>query len=102
MTSALGVLVKVVERQADCQAKGVPHRQAGLLHAGGGQRGEADDVTCGVGVGHGSAKVLVDMDQPKAKRDEVVQTPVAKLRGRAARRTKKAYAVRAAEIVSTH
>ena len=41
-------------------------------------------------------------DRSKAKPDEVVQTPVARLSGRAASRATNAYAVRAAEIVLTH
>jgi hypothetical protein len=38
---------------------------------------------------------------PNAKPDEVVQTPVERLSGRAASRATNAYAVRAAEIVLT-
>ena len=41
-------------------------------------------------------------DRSKAKPDEVVQTPVARLSGRAANRATSAYAVSAAEIVLTH
>jgi hypothetical protein len=41
-------------------------------------------------------------DRSQAKPDEVVQTPVARLSGRAASRATNAYAVRAAEIVLTH
>jgi len=41
-------------------------------------------------------------DRPKAKPDKVVQTPVARLSGRAASRANYAYAVRAAEIVLTN
>jgi hypothetical protein len=41
-------------------------------------------------------------DRPMAKLDEVVQTPVPRLSGRAASRATNAYAVRAAEIVLTH
>ena len=41
-------------------------------------------------------------DRSKAKPDEVVQTPVASLSGRAASRATNAYAVRAPEIVLTH
>ena len=41
-------------------------------------------------------------DRSKAKPDEVVQTRVARLSGRAASRATYAYAVRAAEIVLTH
>ena len=41
-------------------------------------------------------------DRSKARPDEVVQTPVARLSGRAASRATNAYAVRAAEIVLTH
>jgi hypothetical protein len=41
-------------------------------------------------------------DRSKAKPDEVVQTPVARLSGRAVSRATNAYAVRAAEIVLTH
>ena len=38
----------------------------------------------------------------KAKLDEVVQTPAARLSGRTATRATDAYGVRAAEIVLTH
>jgi hypothetical protein len=38
-------------------------------------------------------------DRSKAKPDEVVQTPVARLNGRVASRATNAYAVRAAELV---
>ena len=41
-------------------------------------------------------------DRSWAKHDEVVQTPVARLSGRAASRPTNAYVVRAAEIVLTH
>ena len=41
-------------------------------------------------------------DRSKATPNEVVQTPVTRLRGRAASRATNAYAVRAAEIVLTH
>jgi hypothetical protein len=44
----------------------------------------------------------IAQDRSKAKPDEVVQTPVARLSGRAASRATNAYAVRAAEIVLTH
>jgi hypothetical protein len=40
-------------------------------------------------------------DRSQAKPDEVVRTPVTRLRGRAAIRATNAYAVRAAEIVPT-
>src|SRR5262245_57283768 len=41
-------------------------------------------------------------DRSKAKPDEVVQTPVARLSGRAASRATNVYAVRTTEIVLTH
>ena len=41
-------------------------------------------------------------DRSEAKPEDVAQTPVARLRDRAASRAKNAYAVRAAEIVLTH
>jgi hypothetical protein len=41
-------------------------------------------------------------DRPKAMPDEVLQPPVASLRGRAASRATNAYPVRVAEIVLTH
>jgi hypothetical protein len=41
-------------------------------------------------------------DRSKAKPDEVVQTPVVRLSGRAASRATNASAVRAAEILLTH
>jgi hypothetical protein len=41
-------------------------------------------------------------DRFRAKPDEFVQTPVARLSGRTASRATNAYAVRAAEVVLTH
>ena len=49
-----------------------------------------------------SRKERSAQDRSKAKPDEVVQTPVARLSGRAASCATNADAVRAAEIVLTH
>ena len=46
-------------------AEGVAHGDAGLLHAGGGQGGEADDVAGGVDVRDGGAIVGVDGKSPR-------------------------------------
>src|SRR5262249_53104772 len=46
------------------QVEGVAHRQASLLHRGGGERGEADHIARRVDVRYGGLEVLVHGDLP--------------------------------------
>jgi hypothetical protein len=92
MSSA--VLARVLSREGTCGPRGETGNDR--LRASVGSTEAANEVVARFDViGRERARPLQD------KTDEVVQTPVARLSGRAASRATNAYAVRAAEIVLT-